>query len=179
VIRRLLVLVLVAATASACGGSTTPPSSTADPVEALGGATWPKDAQAAQAIFDRLPDTIAGLARADAGALQATYGSTAKDRIRIWVDDFGGSECPGLTTPTLLRITIKKAGHFKQERATPDDPSQLRPFAYLLSGSDADGSAAAWASEGSTWIYVVIAPDADAREAALRAMTAAATAPAS
>jgi hypothetical protein len=179
VIRRLLALVFVAATASACGGSATAPPSAADPVDALGGVTWPKDAQAAQAIFDGLPDTIAGLPRADAGALQATYGSTAKGQIRIWVDDFGGSECPGLTTPTLLRITIKKAGHFKQERATPDDPSQLRPFAYLLSGSDEDGSAAAWASAGSTWIYVVVAPDADAREAALRAMTAAAAAPAS
>ena len=178
-IGRLLLLVLVAATASACGGSTTPPSSSSDPVDALGSVTWPRDAQAAQAIFDRLPDTIAGLPRADAGALQATYGSTAKDRVRIWVDDFGGSECPGLTTPTLLRITVKKAGHFKQERATPDDPSQLRPFAYLLSGSHADGSAAAWASAGSTWIYVVVAPDAGAREAALRAMTTAAAAPAS
>jgi hypothetical protein len=177
VIRRLFVLVLVAATASACGGSPTTPSA-ADPVEALAGVTWPRDAQAAQAIFDRLPDTIGDLPRADAGALQATYGSSAKDQIRIWVDDFGGSECPGLTTPTLLRITIKKAGHFKQERATPDDPSQLRPFAYLLSGSDGDGSAAAWASAGSTWIYVIVAPDAGAREAALRAMTAAA-APAS
>jgi hypothetical protein len=177
VIRRLFVLLLVIATASACGGSPATPSAAADPVEALAGITWPREAQAAQAIFDRLPATLAGLPRAEAGALQATYGSGG-EQVRFWVDDFGGSECPGLTTPTLLRVTLKKAGHFKQERATPDDPSQLRPFAYLLSHSDADGSAAAWASEGSTWIYVLIAPDAAARDDALRAMTTAATAPA-
>jgi hypothetical protein len=161
---RTFAVIVCVFTLAACNGGQGPPLGIADP-------TWPTDATGFGEVIAGLPQEIDGVERQDGGILVATYGEEGTS-VRIWADDLGGAECPGLSGVSLLRSTLEKDGVLRIAESSPDgaeDPT------YLLGRLD-DLSIAAWTVPECAWVVVVEASTPALRDAGIEATVDAASA---
>lgn len=167
-VRRMIGALACAFVLASCGASD------ADLPLGIGEPDWPTEATGYAEVFEAMPDEIGGLPRQDGGILVATYGEPEGDgTIRVYADDLGGAECPGLFGTSLLRATLEERGGFRPEQTSPDGADDP---AYVL-GSRPDGtSVAAWTVPDCRWILVVEGSTPTLRDAGVSALVGAATA---
>jgi hypothetical protein len=138
----------------------------------IGDVAWPTDAVGFAEVIAGLPDEIDGLPRLEGGILVATYGESQDDpSLRIWAEDLGGAECPGLNGVSLLRSTLERDGALTISESSPDDAEDP---SYLLGTLD-ERSVAAWTVPECAWVVVVEAPTPSSRDAAVEATVASAS----
>jgi hypothetical protein len=164
--RRTAATLLIVSLLAACASEPGLPGGIDEPA-------WPTDAEGWAAVLEAMPDEIEDLPRQEGGILVATYGDPGSDEtVRVYADDLGGAECPGLFGTTLLRSILEEGGDLKVEESSPDgaeDPT------YLF-GSRPDGTKlAAWTVPDCRWVVVVEAPTVALRDAGVEATVAAAS----
>lgn len=162
---RTLAAIVCVLTLAACNSEPALPLGIGDP-------TWPTDALGFGEVIAGLPQEIDGLERREGGILVATYGEEAGSSVRIWADDLGGAECPGLFGVSLLRSTLEQDGVLTIAESSPDgaeDPT------YLLGSLD-DLSVAAWTVPECAWVVVVEGSTPALRDSGVEATVAAASA---
>lgn len=164
--RRTAAAVLLSVLLSACGSEPAVPLGIGDPA-------WPTDAEGWAEVIAAMPDDLEGLPRQEGGILATTYGDPEDgDPVRIYPEDLGGAECPGLFGVSLLRSTLEEDGELAIQESSPDgaeDPT------YLF-GSRPDGTQlAAWTVPDCAWVVVVEAPTVPLRDAGVEAIVGAAS----
>lgn len=164
--RRTAAAVMLAWSLAACASGSDLPLG-------IGDVTWPTDAEGWAAAISSMPDDLDGLARQEGGILVATYGDPASGGVvRVYADDLGGAECPGLFGTSLLRSVLEEGGDLTVVESSPEgsgDPSYL--FAERPDGTQL----AAWTVPECRWVVVVEAPDVAQREAGIEALVDAAS----
>lgn len=139
----------------------------------IGEPTWPTEAEGWAEVIAAMPDRLDDAERQEGGILVATYGED-DDLVRVYAEDLGGAECPGLFGVSLLRSTLEEGGDLTISESSPDgaeDPT------YLF-GSRPDGTLlAAWTVPDCAWVAVVEAPTTALRDTAVEALVGAASAP--
>jgi hypothetical protein len=165
--RRSHIAILITLVLAACGADPALPLGIGEP-------TWPTEATAYADVLAAMPQEIDGLPRQEGGILVATYGEPKGDEtVRVYAEDLGGAECPGLFGVSLLRATLEEQGEFTIEESSPDgaeDPT------YLF-GTRPDGtSLAAWTVPDCAWVVVVEASTPALRDAGVEALVQAASA---
>jgi hypothetical protein len=162
--RRTAAAVTIALLLSACGSEPSLPLGIGEP-------QWPTDAEGWAEVIDAMPDTLEDLSRQEGGILVATYGE-GDDEVRIYAEDLGGAECPGLFGVSLLRSVLEEQGDLTVDESSPDgaeDPT------YLLGTRPGGAKVAAWTVPECRWVGVVEAPSETLREAGVEAFVDAAS----